>query len=71
MRCEIKEFNDIESIENYLNNLFKNSKTSINSFQVIPYAVQENVVKYLVTVNIIEESDFKNIQISQEDNNDV
>ncbi len=63
MRVEIKEFEEIKYVQQYLNGLLKNPKTPLNGFQVTPYAVQPSVVHYLVTVNIIEQSDIQEVNV--------
>lgn len=63
MRVEIKHFKETKYIEQYLNEILKNPKTPINGFQVMPYAVEPNVVRYLVTVNILEQSDIQEVNV--------
>jgi len=61
MRFEVKEFAEKKYVELYLNEVFKDPKTPVSSFQITPYAIEPNVPRYLVTVSIMEDSDIQNI----------
>lgn len=63
MRVEFKEFAQKKYAQDYLNSLLKDPKTPLNGFQVMPYAVEPCVVRYLVIANIIEKSDIQEVNV--------
>lgn len=56
MKCILKEFNNLKNAEKFINSCI-NGSDKIANLQLVPYAIEPNVPKYLVSFYEFEESD--------------
>lgn len=56
MNCILKEFDTLQDAEDFINKCIKNHENMAN-LQLVPYAVEPNVPKYLVSFYKYEDID--------------